>query len=79
MSSRQLIFISICFFLGQINGQNPSNRTEVIVNTADIWSFTLGDNAACKYDVQKYCIKKGAARLANMKVLKCVDELDNVN
>ena len=38
----------------------------------------LAASSECKADVQKYCNKGGEKLLPNLKVLQCVDDLDNV-
>jgi hypothetical protein len=39
----------------------------------------LWDSTECKADVQKYCSKGSTAAIPNLKVLQCVDDLDNVS
>ncbi|CAF4312509.1 unnamed protein product, partial [Rotaria sordida] len=40
-------------------------------------STPLASSNECKFDVQKYCIKGSQQLLSNLKVLECVDDLDN--
>ena len=39
----------------------------------------LGTSAECKSDVQRYCTNGADKIITNLKVLQCVDELDNVS
>jgi len=39
----------------------------------------LAANEACASDVQKYCGKGNPQLITNLKVLQCVDDLDNVS
>jgi hypothetical protein len=38
----------------------------------------IANSNECKVDVQKYCNKGSQQLLSNLKVLQCVDDLDNV-
>jgi hypothetical protein len=42
-------------------------------------STQLAADENCKTDIQKYCTKGSAKLLSNLKVLQCVDDLDNVS
>ena len=39
----------------------------------------LASSRQCQSDVQKYCNKGSAQLISNLKVLQCVDDLDNVS
>lgn len=39
----------------------------------------LATNEDCQGDVQKYCAKGSKQSLSNLKVLQCIDDLDNVS
>ena len=39
----------------------------------------IASSPECKTDVQKYCNKGNEKILANLKVLQCIDDLDNVS
>ncbi|CAF3645191.1 unnamed protein product [Rotaria sordida] len=40
-------------------------------------SASLANSIECKVDVQKYCTKGGSKSIPNLKVLQCIDDLDN--
>lgn len=42
-------------------------------------STSLATSVECRTDIQKYCVKKGAAIIANFKVLQCINDLDDVS
>jgi len=42
-------------------------------------STQLAADDDCKADIQKYCAKGSRQLLSNLKVLQCVDDLDNVS
>jgi hypothetical protein len=42
-------------------------------------STQLAADDSCKGDIQKYCGKGSSKLLSNLKVLQCVDDLDNVS
>jgi hypothetical protein len=61
----------------QINRLVPGNQ-KLAEPTAV--SASLANSTECKADVQRYCVKKGGPQLiVNMKVLQCMDDLDNVS
>lgn len=39
----------------------------------------LAASTQCKFDIQKFCNKGSQQLLSNLKVLQCVDDLDNVS
>lgn len=79
MSGLYLIILSIFGLLGQYSGQSSKDGSSATLNVGNIESYTLSDSEQCKVDVRKHCVKTGAARLSNMKVLKCIDDLDDVS
>jgi hypothetical protein len=42
-------------------------------------STQLAADENCKTDIQKYCAKGSTQLLSNLKVLQCIDDLDNVS
>lgn len=50
---------------------NPARRTAP--------ATPLASSSECKLDIQKYCNKGGEQIISNLKVLQCVDDLDNVS
>lgn len=56
----------------------PEKTYPTKVDTRRPSSTPLAASSECKADVQKYCNKGGEKLLPNLKVLQCVDDLDNV-
>jgi len=50
-----------------------------ISSTSAIASTSLANSLECKADIQKYCIKGVLKLISNLKVLQCVDDLDDVS
>ena len=42
-------------------------------------STLLATSVECRTDIQKYCVKKGAAIMPNFNVLQCINDLDDVS
>jgi hypothetical protein len=50
-----------------------------ISSTSSVSSMSLANSPECKADIRKYCIKSGSKLIVNLKVLQCIDDLDNVS
>jgi hypothetical protein len=70
------------------NNENTQNRIppgniglgrKPIVSPPRSTSTPLASSVECKADVQKYCAKGSQQIISNLKVLQCVDDLDNVS
>ena len=63
----------------QAANNNPSPLVKPGLPSQTESLTSLAKSAECRADVQKYCVKKGAAILVNLKVLKCINDLDDVS
>lgn len=60
--------------------QNGDNQPSVQLSSGKTAPSTqLSGSIECQDDVKKYCGKIGGRPLSNLKVLQCVDDLDNVS
>ena len=69
-----------------VNDRDPGSAND---NQARVPTATRSNTAAkltqlasdenCRTDVQKYCAKGSKQSLSNLKVLQCIDDLDNVS
>lgn len=57
----------------------PATRPVQSVAVARQPVTPIASSPECKADVQKYCNKGNEKILANLKVLQCIDDLDNVS
>jgi hypothetical protein len=60
------------------SGNNPSSSDQSL-NPAESAYTLLATSPECTADIQRYCVKGGTKLIINLKVLQCVDELDNVS
>ncbi len=60
------------------SGNNPSSSNQLL-NPAEPAHTLLATSPECTADIQRYCVKGGTKLIINLKVLQCVDELDNVS
>lgn len=79
MLSNSVIFIfTLILLIGSATDASRAKRA--IENPETLVSSTaLSLSLECKADVQKYCNKGIARSINNLKVLQCVDDLDNVS
>lgn len=67
------------------SGSDNGNQVRVPTATRSSGSNTpakltqLASDEDCRLDVQKYCAKGSKQSLSNLKVLQCIDDLDNVS
>jgi len=47
--------------------------------TSSSSSLSLASSMDCKADIQKYCVRGGTKLISNLKVLECINDLDNVS
>lgn len=52
---------------------------DLVTKATKISRKPLSTSPECQADVQKFCKKGADSVLPNLKVLQCVDDLDNVN
>lgn len=65
----------------QVGNQLPSNSGQLRSGPSrqTVPSTQLAGSEECQTDIQKYCGKGSTQLLSNLKVLQCVDDLDNVS
>jgi hypothetical protein len=59
--------------------QRPVPRQQPQAQPQSSSSTPLASSRQCQSDVQKYCNKGSPQLISNLKVLQCVDDLDNVS
>jgi hypothetical protein len=58
---------------------NPPASINQRLSASPAVSTSLANSPQCKGDIRRYCVKGGTQFIPNMKVLQCIDDLDNVS
>jgi hypothetical protein len=71
----------------KITSKNRTNQVEprrpVVpgkkLNGSQSSTIPLVSSVECKADIERYCLKGGSKIVSNLKVLQCINDLDNVS
>ncbi|CAF0823028.1 unnamed protein product [Adineta ricciae] len=77
----RLLFVTCLILTALAKKSRVNDETEQVaekpVSPRQPISTALADSDECKVDVERHCAKGGTKLIPNLKVLECIDDLDN--